>query len=69
VSSLFFHFFSFFFFISSFSKLFPLSQAAPVATLPSALFVERLSLGASWVSWIQSFRASGPRKVMKITPR
>src|SRR6266480_5691486 len=27
----------------------PLSQAAPVATLPSALFVERLSLGASWV--------------------
>src|SRR5205807_756463 len=32
---------------------FPLSQAASVATLPSALFVERLSLGASWVSWIQ----------------
>ncbi len=32
-----------------FSKLFPLSQAASVATLPSALFVERLSLGASWV--------------------
>jgi hypothetical protein len=31
----------------------PLSQAAPVATLPSALFVERLSLGASWVSLIQ----------------
>jgi hypothetical protein len=27
----------------------PLSQAAPVATLPSALFVERLSLGAWWV--------------------
>jgi len=29
--------------------LFPFSQAASVATLPSALFVERLSLGASWV--------------------
>jgi hypothetical protein len=41
--------FSVFFFIFSFSKLFPLSQAASVATLPSALFVERLSLGASWV--------------------
>jgi len=48
-----FSFFSFFFFISSFSKLFPLSQAASVATLPSALFVERLSLGASWVYSIQ----------------
>jgi hypothetical protein len=45
--------FSSFFFISSFSKLFPLSQAASVATLPSALFVERLSLGASWVYSIQ----------------
>jgi len=32
-------FFSFFFFVSSFSKLFPFSQAASVATLPSALFV------------------------------
>src|SRR5262249_33564755 len=49
----FFHFF-FFFFISSLSKLFPSSQAASVATLPSALFVERLSLGASWVYSIQS---------------
>jgi hypothetical protein len=38
------------FFCSSFiSSIFPLSQAASVATLPSALFVERLSLGASWV--------------------
>src|SRR6267143_3124408 len=55
------------FFFSSFSRLFPLSQAASVATLPSALFVERLSLGASWVYLIQSFRASGPRKLMKIT--
>ncbi len=47
-------FFSFFFFfVSSFSKLFPFSQAASVATLPSALFVERLSLGARWVYLIQ----------------
>jgi hypothetical protein len=45
--------FSFFFFSSSFSRLFPLSQAASVATLPSALFVERSSLGASWVYSIQ----------------
>jgi hypothetical protein len=45
--------FSFFFFASSFSKLFPLSQAASVATLPSALFVERLSLGARWVYLFQ----------------
>jgi hypothetical protein len=30
-----------------------LSQAAPVATLPSALFVERWSLGAIWVYSIQ----------------
>jgi hypothetical protein len=46
------------FFLSSsffllFSRLFPLSQAASVATLPSALFVERLSLGARWVYLIQ----------------
>jgi hypothetical protein len=41
------------FLFSSFSKLFPLSQVASVATLPSALFVERLSLGASWVYSIQ----------------
>jgi len=59
VSSLFFHlslfpfFFFFLFFVSSFSKLFPFSQAASVATLPSALFVERLSLGARWVYLIQ----------------
>jgi hypothetical protein len=32
---------------------FRLNQAASVATLPSALFVERLSLGASWVYSIQ----------------
>jgi hypothetical protein len=51
--SFFFFFFFFFFFVSSFSKLFPFSQAASVATLPSALFVERLSLGASWVYLIQ----------------
>ena len=40
-------------FISSFSKLFPFSQAASGATLPSAPFVERLSPGASWVSSFQ----------------
>jgi hypothetical protein len=45
--------FSSVFFISAFSKLFPLSQATSVATLPSALLVERLSLGASWVYSIQ----------------
>jgi hypothetical protein len=39
--------------VVSFFKLFPLSQAASVATLPSALFVERWSLGASWVYSIQ----------------
>jgi hypothetical protein len=43
----------FLFFVVSFFKLFPLSQAASVATLPSALFVERLSLGARWVYLIQ----------------
>jgi len=32
-----------------FLKFFPLSQAASVATLPSALLYERFSLGASWV--------------------
>jgi len=45
--------FSFLFFISSFSKLFPLRQAASVAILLSALFGERFSLGASWVYSIQ----------------
>jgi hypothetical protein len=29
-------------------RFFPFSQAASVAILPSALFVERYSLGASW---------------------
>ena len=53
-------FLSFFCFFLSFSlfllfpNCFPLSQAASVATLPSALFVERWSLGASWVYSIQS---------------
>jgi hypothetical protein len=51
------------------SLFFPFSQAASVATLPSALLDERFSLGASWVFSIQSFRASGPRKLMKITIR
>jgi hypothetical protein len=45
-------------FISSFSQLFPLSQAASVATLPSALFVERLSLrtSESKICWRGLFR-------------
>jgi hypothetical protein len=47
------HLFSFIFSLSSFSTLFPLRPAASVATLPSALFVERLPLGASWVYLIQ----------------
>src|SRR5580704_19442479 len=47
-------FLSFFFLLlSSLFKLFPWSQAASVATLPSALFFERWSLGASWVYSIQ----------------
>jgi hypothetical protein len=44
---------SFFALSMSSSLFFPFSQAASVATLPSALFVERLSLGASWVYLIQ----------------
>jgi hypothetical protein len=43
VLSFFFLLLYFFFFISSSSKLFPWSQAASVATLPSALLVERWS--------------------------
>jgi hypothetical protein len=35
------------------SSLFPLSRAASVAILPSALFGERFSLGASWASSFQ----------------
>jgi hypothetical protein len=42
-----------------------LSRAASVAILPSALFGERLSFGASWVFSFQSFRAFGPRNRMK----
>jgi len=34
-------------------NLFPFSQAAPVAILPSALFGERYSLGAWWVFSLQ----------------
>src|SRR6266853_978442 len=44
-----------------FSQLFPLSQAASVATLPSALFVERLSLGARWVYLIRYVLLLGSR--------
>ena len=35
--------------LHDFFSLFPFGQAASVATLPSALVVERFSLGASWV--------------------
>ena len=59
------HTFTFFLSVS----LFPFSQAASVAILPSALFGERYSLGARWVFSFQSFRASGPRKLMKISLR
>jgi len=34
-------------------SLFPFSQAASVAILPSALFCERYSLGARWVFSLQ----------------
>jgi len=43
----------FFAFSMSSSLFFPFSQAASVATLPSALVVERFSLGSSWVFSIQ----------------
>jgi hypothetical protein len=46
-------FFSFCFIYFFFFQIVPFSQAASVATLPSALFVERLSPGASWVFLIQ----------------
>jgi hypothetical protein len=36
-----------------FFSLFPFGQAASVAILPSALLVERSSLGARWVYWTQ----------------
>ena len=47
------------FFLSSslfllFSRLFPLSQAASAAILPSALFSERYAFGARWVFSLQS---------------
>jgi hypothetical protein len=61
--------FSFFFWSSSFPKLFPSSQAASVATLPSALFVERLSLGASWVYLIQSVLLPGNRPLLPFLER
>jgi hypothetical protein len=64
----FFHFFSLFFFLllSSLFKLFPWSQAASVATLPSALFFERLSLGASWVYSIQQVLLPGNRPLFPL---
>src|SRR5713226_7959911 len=44
---------SFFCCFRDFFPFFPFSQAASVATLPSALLCERFSLGASWVFSIQ----------------
>ena len=44
--------------------IFPFSQAASVATLPSALVVERFSLGASWVFLIQQVLLSSPRPLL-----
>jgi hypothetical protein len=57
--------FSFFFFL----PVDPCVLAeSSVAILPSAVFSERLSLGARWVLFsFQSFWACGPRKLMKIT--
>jgi hypothetical protein len=46
-----------------------LNRAASVAILPFALFVSDISLGARWMFSFQSFTASGPRKLMKITRR
>ena len=40
------------------------SQAASVATLPSALLVERFSLGASWVFLIQQVLLSSTRPLL-----
>jgi hypothetical protein len=42
----------------------PFSQAASVATLPSALLVERFSLGASWVFLIQQVLLSSTRPLL-----
>jgi hypothetical protein len=39
--------------LRGFFYFFPFSQAASVATLPSALLGERFSLGASWVFSVQ----------------
>jgi hypothetical protein len=46
-------FFALFHNFRPFRKFFPCSQAASVATLPSALVVEQFLLGASWVFSIQ----------------
>jgi hypothetical protein len=44
---------SFFCSFRNFFHFFPFSQAASVATLPSALLYEQFLLGASWVFLIQ----------------
>jgi hypothetical protein len=43
---------------------FPSSQAASVATLPSALVGERFSLGASWVFSFQQVLLPGNRPLL-----
>src|SRR5215813_1670889 len=55
---------SFFCSFRDFFHFFPFSQAASVATLPSALVVERFSLGASWVFLIQQVLLSGKRPLL-----
>jgi hypothetical protein len=62
----FFLFFSLFFFISSSSKLFPLGRTASVATLPSALLVERWTLGASWV-YFHFNKSSIPNRTISLS--
>jgi len=42
-------------------EFFPLSRAASVAILPSALFFERFSLGASWAFSFQQVLLSENR--------
>jgi hypothetical protein len=47
--------------LRGFFSTFPFSQAASVATLPSALLVSDFSLGASWVFSIQQVLLPGKR--------
>jgi hypothetical protein len=47
--------------------VFPFSQAAPVAILPSALFCERYSLGARWVFSFHEVLLSDNRALVPLT--